>query len=87
MVITSYRIVLCERFVVAAVFVVYFEQPSYTVSEAAGTLTVCLLHNIELGAGIAPGLTVQINIAEISAMRLGKTLSLGMCAMRANLSN
>ena len=72
----SYRVAPCEGFIIAAVLVVYFEQPSYTVSEAAGTLMVCLVHDVELRAGIAPGVTFQIHITEISAVHLGKTLSL-----------
>ena len=38
---------------------------------------VCLVHDVELGAEIAPGVTVQINITEISVVRLGKTSSVG----------
>ena len=64
-----------EGYIIAAVFEVYFEEPSYTVSEAVGTLTVCLVHNVELSAEVAPGITIQISIREISADPLGKTIT------------
>ena len=54
-----------------AVFAAFFEQTSYTVSETAGTLSVCLQHDIELGATIQSGVTVEVYLIEVSDQLLG----------------
>lgn len=54
---------------------VNFEETSYTVSEAVGTLQICLEHySGEIGAGLAPGVEVEFDIIDLSDDSLRKQL-------------
>jgi len=53
--------------------VLFFEGTSYTVSESAGSLEVCLFQDLEIGASVAAGLQVEVNLAEASDTSLGKS--------------
>ena len=53
---------------------VSFEETEYTVSETVGTLQICLEYIGEIGAGLAPGVEVEINIIDLSDDSLGKQL-------------
>ena len=53
---------------------VNFEETTYTVSETVGTLQICLEHIGEIGASLARGVEVEINIIDLSDDSLGKQL-------------
>lgn len=55
--------------------VLFFEQTSYTVSESAGSLEVCLFQDVEEGgSSVATGVQVEVNLAETSETSLGTIL-------------
>ena len=69
---------LCKRLnsilLLIAGLVLFFERTSYTVSESAGSLEVCLFQDLETGASVAAGLQVEVNLAETSDTSLGTIL-------------